>query len=133
MPAYRKERLEEAIKRVVADALLKEIRDPRIGFVTVTSVELNRDKSIASVYVSVLGDEKAIRKTMAGIESATGYIKFMVGKNIKMRNTPQIRFFLDKSIGYASEMIGLLDNLEGERARTENPDTDNDGEEDGAE
>ncbi len=133
MPAYRKERLEEAIKRVVADSLLKEIKDPRIGFVTVTSVELSKDKSMASIYVSVLGSANTARKTMAGLESAGGYIKFMIGKSIKMRNTPKIRFFLDKSIGYESDMINLLDKLEGERSLTENPDTDQDMEEDGAE
>ncbi len=131
MPAYRKERLEEAIKRVVADALLKEINDPRIGFVTVTSVKLNKDKSIADVYVSVLGGANAVRKTMAGLESAGGYIQFMVGKSVKLRNTPKIRFFQDRSVEYESDMIQHLDKLEGERAQSEDTGSSPEGEENG--
>lgn len=129
MTTYRKERLEELIKRIVADSILKEIRDPRIGFVTVTGVELNKDKSIANVHVSVLGDGKVSRNTMSGLLSAAGFIQRRVGDGIKMRSTPQIRFHLDKSLEYGSDMINLLNNLEEERSRKEkdnpeNPDGD---------
>ncbi len=133
MPAYRKERLEEAIKRIIADALLKEIKDPRIGFVTVTSVELNKDKSIADVYVSVLGGANSVRKTMIGLESASGKIKYLVGKGIKMRNTPKIRFFLDKSIEYASDMINLLDKLGAEMTQPDDTGDEINVEEEGEE
>ena len=120
MPAYRKERLEEAIKRVVADSLMKDIKDPRIGFVTVTRVELSNDKSIANVYVSVLGDDKAKRNSMAGLDSAKGYVKYKVGKNIKIRNVPAVRFFLDRSIEYGTDMVNLLNTIEEERTEKDN-------------
>lgn len=115
MPAYRKERLEEAIKRIVAETLMRDIKDPRIGFVTVTRVQLNRDKTVANVYVSVMGDERSRKSTMAGLMSAGGFIKHQVGKNIKMRIIPGIKFFLDKSIEYESEMVNLLNSLGEER------------------
>ncbi len=134
MPTYRKERLEKSIQRIVAESLIRDIKDPRIGFVTVTEVELNRDKSVASVYVSVFGSEKEKKSSMAGLVSASGFIQFKVGKNIRMRNTPKIRFYLDKSIEEGTEMIGLLNRLEEERPKedseisglndTEEPGTD---------
>ena len=82
MGSYRKERLEELIKRTVAESLLRKTKDPRIGFITVTKVKLSRGYSIADVWVSVIGDEKETKQTMIGVQSASGYIQHIVGKNI---------------------------------------------------
>jgi ribosome-binding factor A len=73
--AYRKEKLEELIKRSVSDFLLTEIKDPRIGFVTVTRVELTKDYSIARVGISVLGNPREIRKSYEGLKSAAGFVQ----------------------------------------------------------
>jgi ribosome-binding factor A len=118
MPGYRKERLEKLIRMIVSDALLKDVKDPRIGFVTVTKVELNKDKSVAYVSVSVLGDEKAKKNSMIGLNSAKGYFQFKVGKGIEIRNTPKVVFKLDSSIEYESQMLGTLDKLNLEEGRT---------------
>jgi ribosome-binding factor A len=121
MPGFRKERLEKSIRMIIADALLKDVKDPRIGFVTVTGVNLNKDKSVATVSVSVLGDGKAKKNSMIGLNSAKGFFQFMVGKGIEMRNTPKVIFQLDSSIEYEANMLGTLDKIRKEEGR---PDED---------
>ncbi|MBN1531121.1 MAG: 30S ribosome-binding factor RbfA [Spirochaetes bacterium] len=112
--AYRKEKLEEQIKRLVSEILIRDIKDPRIGFVTLTGVELNADYSVASIGVSVLGDERELRRSLEGLESARGYIQSRVGKAMRLRHTPKFDFFPDSSIAEGVRMVGLLDSLESE-------------------
>lgn len=112
MPGYRKERLEKQIRMIIADSLLKEVKDPRIGFVTVTDVKLNRDKSLATVLISVLGDDKSKKNSMIGLNSAKGFFQYKIGKGIEMRNTPKVVFQLDSTIEYGARMIDALDKLE---------------------
>lgn len=111
MAGYRKERLEHEIRKIIAEAFLREIKDPRIGFVTVTSVKLNKDLTVADVGISVMGDEKEKKLTLAGVESAAGYIQRLVGKEIKLRQTPKIRFFLDPSIEEGTRIVNIIENL----------------------
>jgi ribosome-binding factor A len=112
MTTHRRERLEELIKRVVADALLSEIKDPRIGFVSVVRVKLARDYSVADVFVSVLGDSTAKKKSMAGLESARNYVQFLVGKGIQLRTTPRLVFHLDTSVEEGVRMVGVIEKLD---------------------
>jgi ribosome-binding factor A len=112
MTTHRRERLEEIIRRIIGDTLLKEIKDPRIGFVTVVNVRLSRDYAEADVWISVLGDEAEKKKSLAGLESAKGYVQFVVGKNIKLRNTPRLRFHLDTSIEEGVRLVNVIDSLE---------------------
>jgi ribosome-binding factor A len=119
MAGYRKERIEKQIRMIIAESLIKEIKDPRIGFVTITDVELNKDKSHAVVSVSVLGDDKVKKKSMTGLNSAKGFFQHRIGKMIKIRNTPKIIFRLDPSIEGASEMINTLNRIEEERTSHE--------------
>ncbi|MCX7680151.1 MAG: 30S ribosome-binding factor RbfA [Spirochaetes bacterium] len=111
MAGFRKERLEHEMRKVIAEAFLREIKDPRIGFITVTSVKLNKDLTIADVGISVMGDEKEKKLTLAGAESAAGYIQRLVGKAIKLRVTPKIRFFLDTSIEEGVRMVNIIEDL----------------------
>ena len=119
MPGYRKERLEKQMRIIVAESLLKEIKDPRIGFVTVTDVKLSKDKSMAVVSVSVMGDNKSKKKSMIGLNSAKGFFQHKIGKGLQMMNTPKIIFQLDSSIEEGSEMINTLNQIEEERIRKE--------------
>lgn len=112
MTTHRRERLEELIKRVVADALLSEIKDPRIGFVSVVRVKLARDYSVADVFVSVLGDSTAKKKSMAGLESARNYVQFLVGKGIQLRTTPRLIFHLDTSVEEGVRMVSVIEKLD---------------------
>ncbi len=109
---YRKERLEEQIKRTVSELLIREIKDPRIGFATVTGVELSKDYSEARIGISVLGEPRDVRKSIEGIRSATPYIQHRLGKGLSLRNTPRVSFFLDSSVAEGVRMVELIDRLE---------------------
>ncbi len=114
MATHRRERLEELVKRVVADALLSEIKDPRIGFVSVVRVKLAKDYSVADIFVSVLGDDTQKKKSMAGLESARNYIQFLVGKGIQLRSTPRLIFHLDTSVEEGVRLVGVIERLDAE-------------------
>ncbi|PKL41358.1 MAG: ribosome-binding factor A [Spirochaetae bacterium HGW-Spirochaetae-1] len=110
--AYRKDKLEEMIRRLISELIIRELKDPRIGFTTITKVELNKDYSDAKVGVSVLGTPREIRKTLEGLRSASGFIQHYIGKNMRLRHVPKINFTLDSSIAEGVRMVGLIDNLE---------------------
>ena len=112
MASYRKEKLEELIKRIIADAMISEIKDPRIGFATVTRVDLKKDYSRADVWISVIGDDTEKRKTMAGLASARPYLQHLVGKNIRLRTVPHLEIHLDTSIEEGSRIVGLINDLD---------------------
>lgn len=98
--------------------LLKEIKDPRIGFTTVYRVEVSRDFSVADVFVSVIGDDAQKKKSIAGLNSASGYIRCKVGDHLKIRQTPEIKFHLDDSIEKGNSMVDLLTRLEHDSVRS---------------
>jgi ribosome-binding factor A len=110
--SYRKQKLEEQIRRIVSELLIREIKDPRIGFATITGVELDKDYSTAKIGVSVLGDPRDLRKTLEGLQSAAPYIQHRVGKSLSIRVTPKISFYLDSSIAEGTRMVSLLNRLE---------------------
>ncbi|MCL1865318.1 MAG: 30S ribosome-binding factor RbfA [Spirochaetes bacterium] len=110
---YRKDRLEELIKRIVSDIIFRELKDPRIGFLTVTGVELNKDYSEARIGVSILGDSTEIRKSMEGIRSSSGFVQRLLGKELKIRNLPSVYFYLDKSVEEGVDMVNKINNLPG--------------------
>lgn len=110
---YRKDRLEELIKRIVADIFLKEVKDPRIGFVTFTGVSLSKDYSEARIGVSFLGNSTDVRKGMEGVRSSSGYVQKLLGKELKMRNSPRVHFYIDKSVQEGVDMVNKINNLPG--------------------
>ncbi|HSV98002.1 MAG TPA: 30S ribosome-binding factor RbfA [Spirochaetota bacterium] len=132
MATHRRERLEELVKRVVADALLSEIKDPRIGFVSIVRVKLAKDYSVADIFVSVLGDDTQKKKSMAGLESARNYIQFLVGKGIQLRSTPRLVFHLDTSVEEGVRLVGVIEKLDaGSAARRASGAADTDDEKGG--
>lgn len=110
---YRKDRLEELIKRIVSEIIMRELKDPRIGFVTVTGVELNRDYTEARIGVSILGSSTDVRKSMEGIRSSSGFVQKLLGKELKIRNLPRVYFYLDKSVEEGVDMVNMINNLPG--------------------
>jgi len=106
--SHRSEKVEQFIKEELSEILRREVNDPRIGFVSVTDVELSVDLRHARVFVSVLGDKDAKTATMAGLESAMGYIRRELGQRLQMRYTPDITFKLDESIERGSRIMKLL-------------------------
>ncbi len=108
MPGARMRRVNEAVREVVS-AHIDDLKDPRVGFVTVTAVETSPDLRRARVFVSVLGDEPARDQALAGLESARGFLQAMVGGELRMKRTPTLQFLYDPSIDHGIRMSALLE------------------------
>ena len=117
MSRQRSERVQEALRQEISKILHDEIKDPRIGFLTITKVELTKDLRHAKVYFSVLGDAKDNSKALQGLNSAKGYIKNMVADRISLRFVPEIAFKLDETLRYTQEIYNLLEKIK--KAETE--------------
>lgn len=126
---YRKDRLEELIRRIVSEIIMRELKDPRIGFVTVTGVELSKDYSEAKIGISILGNPTEVRKGMEGIRSSSGYVQKLMGKELKIRTLPRVYFYLDKTVEEAVEMVGKINNLPGVKENKTDPDSGDNSEE----
>ena len=105
-------RVNEAVREVVSARIAEGLRDPRIGFVTVTSVDTSPDLRQARVYVSVLGDPEERDATMAGLESAHGVLQQAVARELRMKHTPTLQFVFDESIQTGMRISELLDDEE---------------------
>lgn len=115
MPKYRVGRVGEEIKKEICQMLQMELKDPRIGFVTVTDVEVTRDLSLARVYLSILGSEEERKETLRSLERAKGFIRSELGRRIRLRHTPEIEFRYDKSIEYSCRIAHLLHEISREK------------------
>ena len=105
-------RINGEVQRVLAEIIRSGIKDPRIAPLTsVVSVEVAPDLKTCKAWISVLGDEQAIEDTLAGLQSASGYIKSRLAKEINLRNTPEIRFVMDQSIAYGVSMSKKIDEV----------------------
>ncbi len=107
--------------------LIRDIKDPRIGFATITGVELSKDYSDAKIGISVLGEPRDVRKTLEGIRSATPYIQHRLGKQLSIRVTPKLFFYLDSSIAEGVRMVDMIDGLEYSDAEKGEENGENDG------
>jgi len=106
--SLRREKLQELFKAETSAILQRQLRDPRIGFVSVTDVELSGDLRHAKIFVSVLGDEEAKRRTMEALEHATGFVRGELGRRVQLRYTPEVLFRLDESIERGTRVVALL-------------------------
>jgi ribosome-binding factor A len=109
--AYRKNKLEEQIRRLVSEVMISEIKDPRIGFASITKVEISKDFSVARIGISVLGTSKEKRKTIEGLQSASGFVQHKVSKAMAIKHMPRLHFELDSSVADAIEMVGFINTL----------------------
>ncbi|TDX51881.1 30S ribosome-binding factor RbfA [Orenia marismortui] len=109
MANHRPERVAELIKQEVSDLLQKEIKDPRIGFVTVTDVEVSGDLRHAKVFVSILNGDKD--QTMEGLAATTGFVRREIGKRIRLRHTPEVIFRYDDSIETGTRIFKILKDI----------------------
>ena len=105
-------RINGEVQRVLAEIIRGGIKDPRIALMTsVVSVEVAPDLKTCKAWISVLGDERAQRSTLEGLQSAEGYIRGQLARTINLRNTPQITFIMDQSIAYGVSMSKLIDEV----------------------
>ncbi len=110
-PTYKRaERVSDQMKQEIADILMRKIKDPRIGFVTVTDVEVADDLRNAKVFVSVYGAEKAT--TLKGLESASPYIRSELGKRMRMKFIPELLFRYDESVERGAHINELLHEIQ---------------------
>ena len=103
-------RVNEAVREVVSARIAEGLRDPRIGFVTVTSVDTSPDLRQARVYVSVLGNPEEREATMAGLQSAHGVLQQSVARELHLKHTPTLQFVFDESIDRGMRISELLDD-----------------------
>jgi ribosome-binding factor A len=108
MQGKRSDRVGALVQGVIAELLLRDVKDPRIGMVTVTGVELSPDLKHARVYVSALGDDAARERSLQGLASARPYLQSQVGRRLGLRFTPELRFALDPSLERAARIDRLL-------------------------
>lgn len=117
-PYKRTERVGDEIKRVLGELIEKEVRDPRVGFVTVMDVDVARDFSIAKVYVTV-GEHEDTDDVLAGLKAASGFLRRRVGELVRLRVTPELLFAYDSSVDRGFEMDALLKRIAEERENNE--------------
>lgn len=116
----RVEKLQELIKQEMGKMLLTDLKDPRIGFVTVTDVEMTGDLREAKIYVSIMGGQDEVKNSLEGLQSALGFIRREIGQRIKIRFTPEISFALDTSLDYGDHIQKLLLQVEGDTKNVDN-------------
>jgi ribosome-binding factor A len=107
----RSNRVGEQMKKELGEIIGRKIKDPRIGFVTVTDVEVSGDLQIAKVFISVLGDEEQRQSTLKGLAKAKGFIRSEIGQRIRLRKTPEILFEFDSSVDYGNRIDTLLHQI----------------------
>ena len=111
----RMKRVNEACKEALGEILQKEIKDPRVGFVTVTEVEVSPDLQQAKVGISVLGDQEEVERTLEGLEKAKGFLRKELGNRVRLRYTPELKIHLDRGPEVSERVQDLLHELEEER------------------
>ncbi|HAA26393.1 MAG TPA: 30S ribosome-binding factor RbfA [Cyanobacteria bacterium UBA8553] len=110
-------RVASLIQQEVSQMVLQEIKDDRVGtgMVSVTDVDVSGDLQHAKIYVSIYGTDEARAETMAGLKSATGYVRLELGKRIRLRRTPEVVFIEDRGLERGDRMLALLNQLSQER------------------
>jgi ribosome-binding factor A len=113
MAGSRMRRVDEAVRAVLSDAITQDLKDPRVGFVTVTAVKTSPDLRHARVYVSVLGDDAVREASLTGLESAHGYLQRRVASELRLKHTPALAFEYDETVERGMRINELLE-AEGE-------------------
>lgn len=111
---YRQNRLAEELKNEISAIISQEVRDPRIGFATVTQVKVSPDLRYARVLISVLGSEEEKKQTLDALVRAGGFIRRQIGSRIKLRHTPELTFVYDDSVEQGDRMMRLIGEIKKE-------------------
>lgn len=112
MGVLRASRVAEEIRKEVSSLIRSELKDPRIGFVTITSVEVSNDLSHARIFFSTLGSEEEKAKTLQALNKAQGFIKNELGRKLRLRVTPDLSFRFDESIEHGAKIMQLLHQVQ---------------------
>jgi ribosome-binding factor A len=110
-PSRRPEQVADQVRMTVGELLLRQLHDPRIGFTTVTAVKMSPDLRFARIYVSVYGGDEARKKTLEGLHAAAGFIRRELGRQLKLRYTPEVTFVYDESVEYGAHIEDVIRQL----------------------
>jgi ribosome-binding factor A len=111
--SYRRaDRVSDLLKEEISQLLLREVKDPHIGFITITDVEVSKDLQVAKVYYTILGDKKQLRESAQALNRVSRFIKRQLGKRLRMRYIPDIIFRYDHSLEYGDKIDHILSRLE---------------------
>lgn len=124
MEFQRSHRVGDQIQKEISAILVKGLKDPRVGFVTITAVEVSADLRHARVYFTVMGDERARQETARGLSSAVPFLRRELGKRLRLRLVPELTFQFDTSLEYGNRIESLLRDLNGDDHAQGDPEDD---------
>lgn len=128
MSERRRQQVGDLLRDHISEIIQREMRDPRLGFVSITRVEVSPDVRMARVFVSVYGSEDEQRNALVALTRATGFVRRQLGDRLEMRFTPEISFRLDRSMQHAETVARLLNDIDREeRDRQREPDAQTEG------
>jgi len=107
----RHDKVSEALRREIGSIIQEELKDPRLGFITITRVELTQDLRYAKVFFSVLGKEEERQKTKEALDCALGFIRCLIAERIRLRFVPEISFYEDRSVEYSIRIQEALNEI----------------------
>jgi ribosome-binding factor A len=110
-PAVRRQRLAEAMREVLSELLLTEVKDPRLAGVVISAVEFSGDLKLARAYFSIFGDEERVRQASDGLQQARGFLRHESGRRLRVHNPPELEFLRDKGFERADRIARLLDKI----------------------
>ena len=116
MSSNRPERVGEAIHHELSELLAREVHDPGVGFITLTSVKVSPDLQLARIYYTSMGDEKALRDTAKALGRATPFLRRQIAQRLSLRRVPELQFFYDKSVAHHDRIEQILQELKAEEA-----------------
>ncbi|HBI56592.1 MAG TPA: 30S ribosome-binding factor RbfA [Firmicutes bacterium] len=116
MSGTRAKKRAETIKEEVSDIISSKLKDPRVGFTTVTAVEASKDIHYVTVYVSILGDENQQKETMETLKNAAGFIRTELGTRIRIRHVPELRFVQDRAMEQHAQINALIKQINEENS-----------------
>ena len=119
---WRQDQLGEVIAHELSDLIRMRMKDPRIGFASITDVDLSADLRHAKVFVSVMGEPEEQRATLAGLNHATGYLRHELAQRLTVRHTPDITFRLDESIARGAHLLDLINQVSSRAAERSSAD-----------
>ncbi len=115
-------RINQLVRRIVAQLLLEESSDPRLAEVTITDVSVNRDTTRAEVYYSIIGTQDEVVEVQAALDGAAGWLRSKMAPSLRLRNLPQLVFLHDPSLAHGARIEEILKQLRDEDAQPDDPD-----------
>jgi ribosome-binding factor A len=116
MGQLRAEKVQEFMKQELSTIILTELKDPRIGFVTVTKVDVTNDLRFAKAYLSIMGSDEQKALSWQALQRASGFLRSEIGKRIRLRFTPELSLHLDETLEYSARIQELLNKIKTEEA-----------------